>query len=402
MPGSRHAPDLRLRLGGAPAPAVLRASVTSLRVESGLEGADRAEVELVNESLRWLEEPLLAIDAEMAVSIGYAPDAPEQVFVGRVVSRSATFPAGGAPTLTVAAQDLRRRLPLGGRVRWFPIPVSGVGNFPLPDPAVASLVAAEHGFVPVVEPVGAALSVILGGAEALAAVDEPGAMQRLVRKQDGESDDDFLSRLCRENGWEMIVDHAGPLGGRTLRFTSPLDHLTPDATLAWGASLLDFTPRISTVGQVASVTAHVWVARIKTDFTITVGWDWDSASLTIDVRPGVAPGRGDPSGVVVDEPVTPGTAPRRIVGELIPRLNSRLTASGSCLGDPRIRAGAVLRIEGVGEQFGGLYRVTGASHAIDGSGYRTTFDARKEIWFGSIPLPEQGAVPVTVTSPLAA
>ena len=34
---------------------------------------------------------------------------------------------------------------------------------------------------------------------------------------------------------------------------------------------------------------------------------------------------------------------------------------------------------------------------IDGGGYRTTFELRKEIWFGSIPLSDQGAVPVRIS-----
>jgi hypothetical protein len=83
------------------------------------------------------------------------------------------------------------------------------------------------------------------------------------------------------------------------------------------------------------------------------------------------------------------------MGKLIPSLNNRLTATGSTVGDPRIIAGTVIRIESVGEQFGGLYRVTKATHTIDSSGYQTSFDARKEIWFGSIPLIEQGAVRIS-------
>ena len=90
------------------------------------------------------------------------------------------------------------------------------------------------------------------------------------------------------------------------------------------------------------------------------------------------------------------TAPKKILGKLLPKLNSRITATGSTTGDPNIKPGAVLRIEGVGEQFGGLYRVTSASHTIDSGGYRTNFELRKEIWFGSIPGPEQGAVPITL------
>ena len=54
-----------------------------------------------------------------------------------------------------------------------------------------------------------------------------------------------------------------------------------------------------------------------------------------------------------------------------------------------------MRLEGVGKQFGGLYRVTAATHSIDSGGYQTSFELRKEVWFGSIPLLEQGAVAIT-------
>ena len=67
------------------------------------------------------------------------------------------------------------------------------------------------------------------------------------------------------------------------------------------------------------------------------------------------------------------------------------------LGDPAIRAGNVIRIENAGEEFGGLYRATGVTHTLDGAGFRTQLELRKEIWFGSIPLADQGAVPVRLS-----
>ncbi len=57
----------------------------------------------------------------------------------------------------------------------------------------------------------------------------------------------------------------------------------------------------------------------------------------------------------------------------------------------------MVRIEGTGEEFGGLYRATSVTHTIDAGGFRTSFGARKEIWFGSIPASDQGAVPVRVS-----
>ena len=98
--------------------------------------------------------------------------------------------------------------------------------------------------------------------------------------------------------------------------------------------------------------------------------------------------------LLVDEPLSPANAARVVLGRLLPKLNRRLTARGTCVGDAAIRVGHVLRIEGVGETYGGLWRVTSVTHRLDTSGWRTEFEARKEIWFGSIPGPSQGAVRV--------
>lgn len=394
----RFAPEFQIRIGGHAALAALRASVASVTYQTGLDGADRVELSLVNDNLRWLDHPLLALDNELAISIGYAPDPLTQMFVGEIVAHSATFPASGAPMLTVAAQDRRRRLQQGTKVRWFAIPVPCRGNWPIPDPAVVGIVSLEHGLIPVLDPVGAALAFLVSGAEVAASQGDPDTMQKIIRKQVSESDFDFLRRIAHENGWEVVMDHDDPLGGRKLRFLSLAEHLAPDLTLKYGQSLIDFTPRITTVGQVAGISARFWVPEIKTDFTATVSWDWDRSSLNVSISPGfgmpAAETDSEGSIMLVDEPLTQFTAPRVILSKLLARLNERLTGSGSTIGDVRIRAGNVLRLEGVGEQFGGLYRITSATHTIDSSGYRTAFEVRKEIWFGSIPLLAQGAVRV--------
>jgi hypothetical protein len=400
-----YAPELRLSIDKEPIPAAMRGSVTRLSLQTGLGVSDRVEIGLANDGLRWLDHPLLALDKELAVSLGYAPDALEQLFVGEIVAHDATFPSGGIPSLSVVAQDRLGRLREGTKERWLAVPIPTVGNFPLPDTAIADIVALEHGLVPIMEPVGAAISALLGAAAAAGSSDAQ-EMQALVRKQGaeagGESDFDFLSRVSQENGWELKIDHSGPLGGLQLRFFSPLGHLAPEVKLKYGASLLEFRPRISKVGQIVSVTVFVWISQIKTKFAVTLGWDWDSMALTISVSPSFTPTGSGPSDVVVAEPVTVLSAPRKILTELVPKLNQRLTGSGSCVGDPRIIAGTVLQLEGLGQQFGGLYRVVSATHTIDGSGYRTSFEVRKEIWFGSIPLPEQGALPIKLSAPFVA
>ena len=396
-----YAPEFQLRINGQAVPVALRASIMSVTCQSGTEGTDRVDLSIVNEYLRWLDHPLLAVDNELSLSLGYAPDPLEPVFVGNIVGQSASFPSSGTPSLTVIAHDRRQRLQQGTQARWFAIPTQCYGNFPISDLSISSLLSLEQQLIPVFDPVGAALAAILGGVEVLVQLGDPDARQKMIRKQMGQSNYDFLHLIAKENGWDMVIDHAGPMGGSKLRFFSPLSHLTPDRTFKYGQSLVDFSPRLTTVGQVAAVSARIWKPEIKMEFNITVSWDWDRNSLNVSVAPGfgasAAPGEvkqgknSDVSVLLLEEPINQFTGPRVIVGKLLDRLNKRLTASGSIVGDPGLKPTMVVRIENVGEKFGGLYRITSVTETLDGGGFRTSFEARKEIWFGSIPLPQQGA-----------
>ncbi|MFJ8744160.1 phage late control D family protein [Embleya sp. NPDC127516] len=389
----QYAPEMRLRFAGRPAPAALRGSVTGVTCQTGMGDADRLEVSLANEGLRWLDDPLFRLDTEVSIALGYAPDEPRRLFTGEVVGTEASFPSDGMPMLRVVAQDRRTRLAAASPARWFGVPVPKLGVLPLPDAVVAPLLALEHGMIPLLDPLGAFLSAALGAVDVVASLEDPSMRQRVVRRQQSETTLDFLKKIAVENAWELIVEHDSEPSGFVLRLMSPAAYLSPDVTLRYGRSLMEFTPRISTVGQVESVSVRVWRPEVRLELTVSVGYDWDRQALSIEV----APGFGLPSGrqvLLVDEPVTIATAPRLIVAKLLPRLNRRTTASGSCVGDPRISAGRVLRIEGVGETFGGLWRVVSAQHTLDGGGYRTSFELRKEIWFGGIPPASQGAVRV--------
>jgi hypothetical protein len=166
-----------------------------------------------------------------------------------------------------------------------------------------------------------------------------------------------------------------------------LKQYTPSVTLTWGESLIDFSPQVSTVGSVAGVSMKFTLREIPMDFLVTAGWDFDRESLSISVTPGQAgqgaPGVSGPSFTIIDQPITSpadiANSALTIVRELRRRLNARLTATANMIGDPRIAAGAVVRIEGIGPDFSGDYRVRSATHTIDGGGYRTSCQLYKEI-----------------------
>jgi hypothetical protein len=385
----RYAPSFTVEVDGEPLPTAMRASITSLRYQDGVEGADRVELTLANAGLQWLDHPLLQTDNGFELQLGYAPDPLETVFVGEITGVSASFPSGGIPTLTVVAHDFLQRLTVGAKDRAFALSLPCIGKFPLPDHQIAELVGATNLLVPLVDPAGAALSFLT---LLLTYAINPLEAKNSVRIQQGQSDFDFLAGLAKENGWEMFIDHTLEPIGYVLRFQFLIQDYAPSVVLRWGDSLIDFTPRISTVGQVAAIATRIWVSSIKLELVVVLGWDYDRSAFDLQVFPGLGDldsllGRQKARGTLKIEAVGPATAPKKLVSELLPRLNNRLTGSGTTIGDPRIKAGQVIELDGLGGEFGGLYRVTSSTHTIDGGGYRTSFDARKEIWFGSIPVP---------------
>lgn len=380
------APEFALRIDGDAIPAALRASVVSVTYTDGIEGADRVEVTIANPSLQWLDHPLLQVNNGFSLSIGYAPGPLEEVFVGEITGVEPSFPGSGIPMIRLTAQDYLQRLQIGTKDRAFRIKIPSVGNFPLPDSAVAALVSGTNALIPDLDPVGGTLSTLVGLATSLAF---PQFAQASVRKQSGVNDFQFLTEVAKENGWQMYIDHTAEPRGRVLKFQFLVQDYSPSLTLKWGASLMDFTPRLTTVGQIEGVSACVWVDSIKMEFVITVNWDYDRAMFNLSITPGGELGELlGPGKTTTIKPTSYATAPGKILSELLPKLNNRLTGSGSTIGDPRLKASRVVNLEGLGDQFGGLYRITSTTHSFDSGGYKTSFQARKEVWFGSIPTPK--------------
>jgi phage protein D len=389
-----YVPDFEVRINGEPLPAAMRASMIRVNYQDGLEGADRVEITIANEGLQWLDHPLLQIDKAFSLAIGYAPDPLEEVFVGEITGVNASFPNSGMPTLTVVAHDFLQRLTRGTKDRAFALSIPCIGKFPLPDPAIAALVGFTNLLIPAIDPAGAALSFLT---LLLAYALDPLEAKRSIRIQQGQSDFDFLSKLAKDNGWEMYVDHTAEPRGYRLKFQFLIQDYAPSVNLRWGESLIDFTPKISTVGQVAGVSTRIWVPSIKMEFVIVLSWDFDRAAFDLMVFPGLGSveellDATKSQSVLKVEAIGPATAPKTLLSEMLPRLNNRLTATGTTMGDPRIKASKVINVDGIPGEFGGKYRVTSANHSIDSSGYRTQFDMRKEVWFGSIPTPKGLAV----------
>jgi uncharacterized protein len=351
-----YVPDFDVVLDGRRLPADLRSTITAVRFEEALEGASRVELQFANVGLRLLDRPVFDLDVPLELSLGYRPQALEPVFTGSITGMDPTFPAGGMPALTINAQDATDRLNRSRKDRAFPYYIT--------DGAIAALVAAENGLVPRSDLVAAGV----GGL---------GAFAEQPRYQYKQSDHQLLRQIAAEYGYEIWGD--GPF--LNIRFLTP-GLPTPEIELHWGRSLLDFTPRLTSIGQVAAVRAHIWVEALKTQIGVEVTWDGER--LAVRVLPALFGEQEDTIEATLTIPDLPvDSAPDAIkwlIGEMRRRVNGRLTASGSAVGDPRFRAGRVIAVSGVGDRYSGhTYRLTSVAHTLDQGGYRTRFQVRKEV-----------------------
>jgi uncharacterized protein involved in type VI secretion and phage assembly len=196
--------------------------------------------------------------------------------------------------------------------------------------------------------------------------------------QYNQTDLEFLWSRARQLGYQVYVDDAKLLfqkadAHRGLESDKP-------AALRWGWSLTSFEPRLSLVGQVTEALVKGWDPATKaaiegtsnTDSSGTipaVGLNKKGSALTKEAFK-------DPAEqVVIDHPVLTIDQAKAMAAARFAEAESEfIRAEGHCrLGDPRLIAGRMVTIEGVGERFSGDYYVTEAQHTFVRGRYQVTF-----------------------------
>jgi phage protein D len=384
-------PDYDVVINSQQIPASLRSSISSITFESGMDAASRVEIQIANPGLSWLQNHINglgflpfqtgalpgAVAAQdnqpaglfdmtntLSLSLGYADATLADVFDGEITGIEANMQAGEMPTLTVVAMDRLNRLAQGSYGRGFGA---------LPDALIAIILGAENLLLPAIDPTLAAASTAIAVVNFI--------FNGSGRKQKGQTDLEVLKEIADYYDADFWVE------GSTLYLSRFFKEYTPSVTLNWGESLLQFSPRISTVGQYFGVGVKFTLREIPLTFTVVVSWNFNTQSLAVTVVPGgteaYLKSLIGPIDTIINRPIS---SPPDVIDsamfltrKLRRALNNRLTATVSAVGDPAILANAVVQFNGIGPDFSGNYRITNATHVIDGNGYRTNFKVRKEI-----------------------
>ena len=189
----------------------------------------------------------------------------------------------------------------------------------------------------------------------------------------------FLMERARRHGYELVLNEKSATNlERSLYFgPSKTKRETPNYKLVWGKTLCSFKPKLSTAKQVGEVTVRGWDRQNNIAIEETASWKdivTGPEQQRLALISQAFEGRKD---VITNQPVrTKAEAKQKAIDILTRQLREVITASGSTVGLPLLRAGRKVEIVGLGDRYSGTYYVTSTTHTIGDSGYRTQFECR--------------------------
>jgi phage protein D len=192
--------------------------------------------------------------------------------------------------------------------------------------------------------------------------------------QSNQTDMEFLQERARRIQYEVTVQD------KTLRFQPVANAGSAIFTLTLEDDLVEFYPRLSSVGQISEFNVQGWDPKKKEKILgkaqqnavkPAMGGTKSGAAL-------VASAFGSAVGVVIASPIVTQAEADQVAGAVLNASSLNLiTGEGRCIGRPDLRAGQVIKIDGLGKRFSGQYYITSVTHRIGESGYTTNFSVRR-------------------------
>jgi uncharacterized protein involved in type VI secretion and phage assembly len=334
----------KVTLGGSPMDPTLASRIMEVRVETTTGLPDVCTIRLAEDAdatgnLKVIDDTRLALGTPLKVKMAKAIGGqPGDVFDGEITTIEAELGSshGGEPVLelTVTAHDRAHRMHRKTTTRTFR--QSTVTD-------IARKMAGEHGVK-----VGTLAN--LGG----------GAAQE--RHQVGETDWEYLSRLVESHGGELDA------AAGSLHIVDPTKTASAVTELVYGETLQRFRPRVSALGQVATVNVRGWDVKKKAAIAKSGTPKASTTTENSSVNGAVS---GSTALIATAHVSTDAEATARANAAAAHLGHERVQASAVAQGDPLLLAGAYVTISGVGKRFGGTHRIVSALHSYGVRGYVT-------------------------------
>jgi phage protein D len=286
----------------------------------------------------------------ITIKMGYV-DNLHQVFSGEITRICPVFPETGTPTVTVQGYSRLHRLNGSPKIRNFKDKT---------DKEIVETVARDREVH-------------------LTPKADATRIRHAYVMQENQTNLAFLTQRAQRIGFEVMVDD------KTLIFCKKKTEQSKTYTLIWGKphksfapdsktlALTSFYPDFNALNQIKKVTVRGYDPKTKKNIEGVAKSHRRRTPAKTDVH-----GKYKEE-VIVEKPVSSREAADLLARSVYDeRLLEVLTGKGSCIGLPVLRAGRIIELGGIGKRFSGLYYVTQSTHTISGSGYSTTFSAKRK------------------------
>ncbi|HKX29304.1 MAG TPA: hypothetical protein VJ302_16530 [Blastocatellia bacterium] len=353
MPVAKHdqplVPTVEIKINSALLPIEVMAFVVGVTIDDDVELPGMFSIELSGgnapaQALSWIDDQRFAVGGAVEIKLGYTSET-EVIFSGEITGLEPEFVFDRLPSLTVRGYDRRHRLQRGRKTRTF------TGQ---KDSDLAARIAREAGLTAEVKDSRVTHDYVL---------------------QANQTDLEFLWERARRIEYEVVVVD------KTLFFRPVANAEGAALTLSPENELLEFYPRLTSMGQVSEVAVRSWSVSEKQEI-VGKARTGDEVSTMGGQKSGgqIAQGAfGAAAELVGAQPVMTQAEADQLAKARLNRFALDLIAGeGVCYGRTDLRVGKVIKIEGVGQRFSGQYYVTGTVHRYTlQRGYQTHFAVRR-------------------------
>jgi len=325
-------PAFEVTVNGKTLPVIVAVHVSSIRVDEDATLPGMFELELAggepDDATAWIDGDLFKVGGTVEIKLGYV-DKLKTLIVAEITGLEPTFTRGSQPLLTVRGYDRRHRLQRGQKTRSF---------VQQKDSEIAATIAAEAGLT-------------------ADATDSEVVHDYVL--QANQTDMEFLQERARLIRYELLVED------KTLHYRPVQNDQGELLTITPEDDLLEFYPRLSTMGQFTEVKVRGWNPKDKKeiegkaaagDEVSTMGGQDTGAALAKSAF-GAAPM------LVGAVPVfTQAEADQLARASFNRAILGLISGEGLCIGRTDLRPGSVIKLEGLGKRFSGQYYVKATSH----------------------------------------
>lgn len=334
----QHVAGIDVLVDGAAMDPKWRNEMVEVKVVDSLTLPDMAMIRMVDPKGENVDSHPLQLGKDVEIKASATGDrSTTSIFKGQIAAVEPEFTAQGC-TISVRAYDKSHKLNRERKTRTFQQMSAG---------DMIQKVASEAGLSPQVT--------------ATTVVHE-------FFQQSNETDWDFAWRLALMHDYEVVV------ADQTLEFRPANKGAGAALALKWQDTLISFRPRMSGVQQPKTVNVRAWDPKSKKNVAGTASSGETSSRAGVE-RSKVSKDLGGGTTAVTDRVAANSAEASAIATATLNRMSDAFyEADGVAFGNPKIKAGTKVKVDGVGRQFGGEFTVTSSTHSYRGAtGYQTAF-----------------------------